>query len=423
MTLAIVILLLLFFLSVPVALALGIAPVLALMERGMPLIVLPQTVFEALDSFTLMAVPLYILAGKLMESAGIARRLIEFSASLVNWFRGGLGGAAVLTCMFFSTISGSSTATASAIGSAMIPEMNRRNYPKPLGASIIASSSELGVIIPPSVPMIIYGVMTNVSIASLFLAGILPGLMIGISLILTVAVIAKVTRIGHVETMTVGEWLGNVLHCGRRALLSLMMPVIILGGIYMGVFTATEAAVVAVAYAFFIGKFFYGSIRWREVPGIFASAALTSAIVLVIVGFAAVFAYALSLFRVPQQVAELLLFVSENPLVFLLMVNVLLLVTGMFMETFAAIIILAPVLAPVAAIMGIDPIHFAMIMIANLAIGMVTPPVGVNLFVACSVAGIRIEQIVRPLLIFLFVLLLNLAVITYVPALSLALVY
>ncbi|MBN7776251.1 TRAP transporter large permease [Nitratireductor aquimarinus] len=415
MALTLILILVLFFISVPIALALGIAPLAALWERGMPLIVVPQTVFEALDSFALMAVPFYVLAGKLMDQAGIAQRLINFAYSLVNWFRGGLGSASVLSTMFFSTISGSSSATAAAIGTVLIPRMKAVGYPKPFAAAIVASSAELGVILPPSVPMIIYGVVTGVSITDLFIAGIIPGIMIGVSLILTVAVVARLRKYGKAERMGKREWAGNVWASFRKALLSLCMPIIILGGIYLGVFTATEAAVVAVVFAFMVGKFVYGSIAWRDLPGIFSSAALTSAVVLVIVGFAAVLAYALSLFRAPQQVAELMLSVSENPLVFLLLVNILLLVVGMFMETFAAIIVLAPVLAPVAALMGINPIHFALVMITNLAIGMVTPPVGVNLFIACSVAGIRVEEIVKPLLIFLAVLLANLMVITYVP--------
>ncbi|WP_417247711.1 TRAP transporter large permease [Celeribacter sp.] len=412
---ALISLILLFAASVPIALALGLAPVPALMDRNMSLIVIPQTTFEALDSFALMALPFFILAGALMDRASIADRLVDFAHALVSWFRGGLGAAAVLSTMFFSTVSGSSSATAAAIGSILIPKMEKSKYPRPFGAAIVASSAELGVILPPSVPMIIYGVVTGVSITDLFIAGIIPGIMIGASLILTITIIAWLRGYGTPQPFEMQRWRGDVWMTFKRALLSLCMPIIILGGIYLGVFTATEAAVVAVVFAFVVGKFVYRTIAWSDLPGIFSRAALSSAVILAIVGFAAVLAYTLALYQAPQKVAALMLSISSDPLVFLLLVNIMLLVVGMFMETFAAIIILAPVLAPVAAALGISPVHFGIVMITNLAIGMVTPPVGVNLFITCSVAGIRIEELVKPLAIFLAVLLINLTAITYLP--------
>lgn len=415
MNLALLLLIILFLASVPVALALGLAPIPALIERGMPLIVVPQTIFEALDSFALLALPFFILAGQLMNRAGIADRLIDFAHSLVNWFRGGLGAASVLSTMFFSTVSGSSSATAAALGSILIPRMERSKYPRPFGSAIIASSAELGVILPPSVPMIIYGIVTGVSISQLFIAGIIPGLMIGFSLMVTIAIVTSLKGYGHAEPFVALTWIREVWRTLRRAALSLFMPIIILGGIYLGVFTPTEAAVIAVVFAFVVGKFVYRSIAWRDIPEILSSAALSSAVILAIVGFAAVLAYALALFQIPQLVAGIMLSISDNPLVFLLLANLLLLIVGMFMETYVAIIILGPVLAPIAVSLGIDPVHFGIVMITNLAIGMVTPPVGVNLFITCSIAGIRIEELVKPLMVFLVVLLINLAVITYLP--------
>lgn len=422
MTGAIVLLLVLFLIGVPISLSLGIAPLAALADRNIPLLIVPQIVFEALDSFVLMAIPFFILAGRLMQAGGIAVRLVELATALTGWMRGGLASASVVTSMFFATMSGSSSATAAAVGTTLIPEMERRNYPRPFAAASIASSAELGAIIPPSVPMIVYAVVAGVSVTDLFLAGILPGLMIGLSLIATVSLISMRHGYGSVDRVGLAEWLGQVGRALRRASLSLLMPVIVLGGIYGGVFTPTEAAVVAVAYALFLGTVAYREVRLRELPAILSSAAITSAVVIIIVAFAAVFAYGLAIYQIPQSLARGIREFSDNPLVFLLLVNVLLFVVGMFIETLAAIVILGPILIPIALSFGIDPVHFAMVVIANLAVGMMTPPVGVNLFIVSNIANIRIEDMVRPLLVFLAVLAGNLMVITYVPALSTILV-
>lgn len=411
----------LFAVSVPIALALGIASVPLLLERNVPLIAIPQVVFESLDSFALMALPLYVLAGQLMQHGGIASRLVDFAKALISWVRGGLAAAVVLTSMLFATISGSSAATAAAIGSMLIPEMEKQRYPRPFSAATTASSGELGVIIPPSGAMIIYGVITGVSITDLFIAGFLPGLMIGLSLMACAIIVSSIMGYGERRPLVIGDYVRDVAGAFRRALLSLFMPVIILGGIFGGLFTATEAAVVAVFYALFIGVFVYRELSFRDLPRVFAGAAVTSAVVMIIVAFAAMFGFALHLLRAPQQIGMLLSTLTTDPLVFLLLVNIFLLVVGMFMETFAAIIILGPILAPIAATYGIHPIHFGMIIIVNLAVGMVTPPVGVNLFIACGIAKISMEQIMRPLLIFLTVLFANLMIITYVPGISLAL--
>lgn len=415
MALSIVLLLLLFLISVPVALSLGIAPIMALLNKGLPLVVVPQTMFEAMDSFALMAIPYFILAGRLMQTGGIARRLINLGTELIGWVKGGLGAAAVLTTMFFSTISGSSSATTAAIGSVMIPEMERKGYPRPFSASVVAASGELGVILPPSVPMIIYSMLTGTSIAKMFMAGILPGLLIGLSLILTIIIWSSLKGYGDAKRLPFGQWLRGAIRATRSAALSLMMPVVVLGGIYGGFFTATEAAVIAVVYALCVGCFIYKEIKLKDIPKILWDSAITSAIVMLIVGFAAVFAYVLSLYQFPQQVAALLLSISDNPFVFLLVVNVSLLIVGLFMETFAAILILAPVLAPVAVNLGIDPVHFGLIVIVNLAVGMVTPPVGVNLFLVCSIAKTSMEKLMRPLSVFLGILFINLLIITYLP--------
>lgn len=417
----ILVLLGLFAISVPIALALGMASLPVLIERGVPLIAVPQVVFESLDSFTLMALPLYVLAGRLMQFGGIAERLVDLAKALLSWVRGGLAAAVVLTSMLFATISGSSAATAAAVGSMLIPEMEKQKYPRPFSAATTAASGELGVIIPPSVAMIIYGVTTGVSITDMFIAGFLPGLLIGLSLIATVIVISMIKGYGDRQAFVLGPYLRGLWKAARRASLSLFLPVIILGGIFGGIFTATEAAVVAVIYAILLSVFVYREISFREMPRIFADAAVTSAVVMIIVAFAAMFGFALHLMRAPQIIGGLLSTLTDNPLMFLLLVNLFLLGVGMFMETFAAIIILGPILAPIAAGYGIHPVHFGMIMIVNLAVGMVTPPVGVNLFIACGIAKISMEQLIRPLVVFLVVLIGNLMLITYVPSISLVL--
>jgi C4-dicarboxylate transporter, DctM subunit len=415
-------LIVMFAAAVPIAFSLGMAPLIALDAQGIPLIVIAQAALESLDSFTLLAIPFYVMAGRIMLAGGMATRLVGLAAALVGWVRGGLGAAGVLTAMFFATISGSSSATAAAIGSILVPEMTKRNYPKPYAAAIIASSGEIGVIIPPSIPMVIYAVTVSESIGSLFLAGIIPGLLIGFSMMALIIVQSTLRGYGDPTRFVPREIVRDVWIATKRAALSLLMPLIVLGGIYGGIFTATEAAVVAAVYALILGLFVYKELKWRELPEILAGSAKTSAIVLIIVAFASVFAYVLTTYQAPQAVAAWLTAVTASPLIFLLLVNGFLFIVGMFMETLAAIIILAPVLAPAAIAFGIDPIHFGTIVVVNLAVGMVTPPVGVNLFVACSISKLRMEQLMPPLLPFLATLILCLLIITYVPALSLALV-
>jgi C4-dicarboxylate transporter DctM subunit len=415
-------LIVLLFLSVPVAISIGLVSFAILYEKGLPIVAAIQAAFESLDSFSLMAVPFFILAGNIMQAGGISQRLIGLANAIVGWLRGGLGAAAVLTSMMFATISGSSSATTAAIGSTTIPAMKEKGYPVNFAAATVAASGELGVIIPPSLPMIIYALVMNTSITELFIAGIIPGLLVGLSLMLTVFATASVMGFDRVRPVAPREWLRGVLRAAIDASLALLMPVIILGGIYGGAFTPTEAAVIAVAYGFLISFFVYKQLTLAEVGRIFVKSALVSAGILFIVAFASAFGFALTINQVPQQVGAWITSVAGSAFTFLLLVNGLLFVVGMFMETLAAIIILAPILGPVAVHFGIDPLHFGMIFVVNLAIGMVTPPVGVNLFIACEIAGLRIDQLVRPLLIFLAVLAVDVLIISYVPALSLMLV-
>ncbi|QQK77779.1 TRAP transporter large permease [Salicibibacter cibarius] len=414
-----IVLLILFVLTVPVAVSLGLASILSLWVGDRPLSLVPQYLFQGLDSFTLMAAPFFILAGFLMQSGGISKRLINFANALIGWARGGLASAAVLTSMFFSTMSGSSSATTAAVGQTLIPAMEKKGYTKKFAAATVASSGELGAILPPSLSLIMYGLVANVSIGSLFIAGILPGIFIGITLILTVIIWASVKKYDNAEKLNLSEWLKSVGQTFLDSILAFLMPFLILGGIYLGWFTPTEAAVVAVVYGFIIGFFVYREITIKDVGNILANSALISAILLLIVGFANVFSYILTSNQMPHQLAEIIQGISENPIVFLLLVNVLLLFIGMFMETLTSVIILGPILAPIALQYGIDPVHFGIIMIVNLAVGMITPPIGVNLFVASEIAKIPFEQIIKPISIFLGVLIVNILIITYLPGISL----
>jgi C4-dicarboxylate transporter DctM subunit len=418
-----VVLILLFSVGVPIAIALGMTSVVFMQSSGIPLQALVQRMFAGLDSFPLAAIPFFVLAGAVMEAGGISGRLINFAQALVGRARGGLGLVTVISAMFFAAISGSSAATTAAIGSILIPAMAVRGYPRPFATAVQASSGELGVIIPPSIPMIIFALTAGVpvSIGDLFMAGVVPGLLIGGSLMLTVYIISRARGYG------LGSGTGRAgleeppakMEAFRAAALPLLMPLIILGGIYGGIFTPTEAAIVAVFYSLLLGLFIYRTLTAGNLLGALQSSLLSTVAILLIISTASVFGWVLTANRIPDMVAQGFIALSDNPYVFLLLVNLLLLIVGMFLETGAAIIILAPILTPVALKLGIDPIHFGIIMIVNLAVGMTTPPVGVNLFVACQVAGLRIEQILKSMLPFYGVLLLDIVIITYLPQLSL----
>lgn len=409
-----------FALGVPIFAALGIASTAALLTHGIDLLSAPQNLFEALDSFPLMAIPFYILAGNLMQTGGISRRLMHLANALVGWFRGGLGAASVLTCMFFATMSGSSSATTAAVGGIMIPAMEKKGYPKNFSAASVAVAGELGAIIPPSLPMIVYGLVANVSVGSMFIAGILPGILIGLTLMLTIVSVAAAKGFDDVVKLSGVEWVKQLTRALAESGFALMMPVIILGGIYSGVFTATEASVVAVVYGLLVGVFVYRELRMSDLEKVFKDAAVMTGTIMMIVGFASLFAYVLALNQVPQHFGRLVASIAGGPIAFLLLANVLLFVVGMFMEALAAIVILAPILAPIAVLYGINPIHFGTVMIVNIAIGMVTPPVGVNLFIASQISGLPLERLIPPLLLFLFVLVIDVLLISYIPSISLA---
>ncbi len=406
-----------FALSVSVAVAIGLASIVGMQVSNAHMLISVKEIFNSINKFPLAAVPFFILAGNLMETGGISRRLVDFAKSIVGGVQGGLAISCVLTCMIFAAVSGSSVATTFAIGTILIPALIKLGYPTSYAAALQATSAELGVIIPPSIPMILYGVAAEVSIGELFIAGFGPGVLISGALMLFVWAYCKWKGWGkHDGEGRLGFWAAS-----WRAAWALLMPVIVLGGIYGGIFTPTEASAVAVAYALVVGMLVYREISLADLYVVLRKSVISSGVIMFIIANAGLFAFLITRAGVPEAIGRWLEAVLQSPAMFLLGVNGALFIIGMFIETSAAIIVLAPILAPVAAHFGIDPVHFGLIMVVNLALGMITPPFGVNLFAACTVARISLDKIIRHLLPFVGVILLCLLIITYVPALSLGL--
>lgn len=406
-----------FALTVSVAVSIGLASILGIQASNANMLISVKEMFNSINKFPLAAIPFFILAGNLMETGGISRRLVEFAKSIVGGVQGGLPMTCVLTCMIFAAVSGSSVATTFAIGAILIPALIKHGYPTSYAAALQATSAELGVIIPPSIPMILYGVSAEVSIGELFIAGFGPGLLIGGALMLFVWVWCKYKGWGKND----GDGRLKFFPATLQAGWALLMPVIILGGIYGGIFTPTEASAVAVFYALIVGLVIYREITIANLYNILRKSVISSAVIMFIIANAGLFAFLITRAGVPDAIGRWLEEVLKSPGMFLLGVNAALFVIGMFIETSAAIIVLAPILAPVAMHFGIDPVHFGLIMVVNLALGMITPPFGVNLFAACTVARISLDRIVKDLIPFVFVILACLLVVTYVPQLSLGL--
>jgi tripartite ATP-independent transporter DctM subunit len=404
-----------FALSISIAVSIGLASVIGISVANANMLIAVKEIFTSINKFPLAAIPFFILAGNLMETGGISKRLVEFAKSLVGGVQGGLAATCVLTCMIFAAVSGSSVATTFAIGAILIPALIKHGYPVEYAAALQATSAELGVIIPPSIPMILYGVSAEVSIGELFIAGFGPGLLIGIALMIFVLIYARIKGYGkndHVGRLT-------IFTAAKQAWLALLMPVIILGGIYGGVFTPTEASVVAVFYALILGVFVYRETRLSDLAAILRKSVLSSAVIMFIIANAGLFSFMITRAGVPEMIGAWLAETLKSPAYFLLGVNAALFVIGMFIETSASIIVLAPILVPVAMKFGIDPVHFGMIMIVNLALGMITPPFGVNLFAACAVAKISLDRMIPRLIPFVGVIIACLMVVTYFPPLSL----
>jgi C4-dicarboxylate transporter DctM subunit len=406
-----------FALTISVAVSIGLASVVGIQINNANMLISVKEMFNAINKFPLAAIPFFILAGNLMETGGISRRLVEFAKSIVGGVQGGLPMTCVLTCMIFAAVSGSSVATTFAVGAILIPALIKHGYPTSYAAALQATSAELGVIIPPSIPMILYGVSAEVSIGELFIAGFGPGIFIGLSLMAFVWAYCKFKGWGKND----GDGRLSFGRATWEAALALLMPVIILGGIYGGIFTPTEAAAVAVFYALVVGMLIYREINIASLMLVLRKSVISSAVIMFIIANAGLFAFLITRAGVPDAIGRWLEAVLQSPMLFLLGVNAALFVIGMFIETSAVIIVLAPILAPVAMHFGIDPVHFGMIMVVNLALGMITPPFGVNLFAACTVAKISLDRIIPHLLPFVLVILACLMVITYVPSISLTL--
>lgn len=406
----------LFLLKVPIGFSLLLSSIIALVVcTDTPLQIIPQRLFNSTDSFPFMAVPFFVLSGAIMSHGGISQRLIAFCDSLIGHLPGGLGLVSVLACMFFAAISGSGAATTAAIGGIMIPQMVERNYDKNFASAINASGGTIGVIIPPSIPFVTYGVISGASIGALFVAGVIPGILMGLSMMAVILITSKKRGFKSEKRATGAE----IWNSFKEAILAILLPVIILGGIYSGIFSATEAAVVSVVYAFIVSKFIYRSINWKELVEVFKEAAVSSASILLLIASAGVFGWILSNNNIPSMIANAMLSLSSNKIVILLLINLLLFIIGTFLDTVAALIILVPILLPIATTLGVDPVHLGMIMCVNLAIGQITPPFGCCLFVACGVASIKLEDIIKAIWPFILGLIVVVLVITFIPQLSL----
>ena len=403
------------FLGVPIAYALGAATLAIIYIHEIPGVFMPMTVYSASDKFPLMAVPFFVLAGYLMEFGGISKRLIAFASNLIGHVTGGFACVTILSCMFFAAMSGSGPATVAAIGSIMIPAMIRNGYSPPFAGAVASTGGTLGIMIPPSNPMIIYAVVANVSVTGMFTAGIIPGLMVGGILIIASWWICKQKGfLGHTNIASSKDILYSIIN----ARWALSAPVVILGGIYSGIFTPTEASVVAVNYALFVGLVIYRELDLKKIYAALLQAILVGGTVTIMVGLAGTFGRILTQFQIPQQLSSYILDLSLNWFVILMIINIALIIIGTFMETLATIILLTPLLLPVVTALGISPIHFGILIVITSEIGFLTPPLGANLFVAMPIAKVSLEEISRSVVYYIGVLFFVVIILTAIPGLS-----
>lgn len=402
--------------GVPIAFCLGLCSLAVVLAKGeYSVFLVAQKIFNGMDMFSLMAIPLFILAGDLMNLGGVTDRLIRFSNLLVGHIRGGLAHTLVVAEMFLSGITGSAVADASALGTVLIPAMKKQGYDTEFSTAVVASAATLGPIIPPSITMVVYGVTMNVSIGGLFLAGLLPGVIMGLSMMALIYYYARKRNYPRNEKRPT---LQQILKGSREAVAALILPIIILGGIMSGVFTATEAAAIAVFFAFLFGFFLFKTLKPKDIPGILVNCAVTSSVIMFIIGTANIALWFLATQQVPQKVSLFFLSISGNPYVLMLIINLLLLVTGCFMETGAAIILFAPILAPILTNAGFHPLHVGFVFVFNLVVGMITPPVGICLFVGCSIARVSMESLTKAIWPFIALLIGVLFLFAYIPQIA-----
>ncbi len=403
--------------GVPVAFVLGLTPLVALITQGeTPLVLVAQRIFTGMDSPVLMAVPFFILAGNIMSAGGMTQRLVKFCNVLVGPLRGGLAYINVAISMLFAGITGAAVADTSAVGSILIPAMKKEGYDSDFSAAVTATSSTIGPVIPPSIPFIIYGVLGEVSIASLFLAGFVPGILLGLFQMVVIWFYARKRQYPKRSRPSFRE----SIRVSVDAFLVLLMPIIILGGILSGIFTPTESACIAVFYALFISLFVYRDIHLKDLPRILIRTGATSSLVMLVIGTASIFSWLLASEEIPHSVTDAILALTHNKILILLLINILLLIIGTFMETTASLIILTPVLLPLMLKIGVDPLHFGVILVLNLVIGLTTPPVGVCLFVACAIGQTNLERLSRAILPFLVASITVLIICTYWEGLIMA---
>ncbi|EZH65975.1 C4-dicarboxylate ABC transporter permease [Bacillaceae bacterium JMAK1] len=411
---AILLFIVLMLTSTPLAAALGLSSIYALLDSGHSLDNATRSMFAGIDSFTLMAIPFFIFAGDLMLAGGTSRRLVEMAKKIIGWTTGGLPIAGVLSSMFFASLSGSSPATVAAVGGVMIPSLREANYSAKFAVGLMCAAGSLGIIIPPSITLLVYGVTAGVSISELFIAGIIPGIFIGVVLIIVSYIIARIQGHQPGERSSLKE----ILHATIDAVWGIIMPVIVLGGIYFGIFTPTEAAAVAIIYSLIIGMFVYKEINVKKLFEVAKRSVVISSMVMLVIAAAQIFSWYLTIEQIPSDVASQILSYSTNPIIIMLLITLILLIVGMFMDTSAAVLILTPIFLPVVMAFGMSPIHLGIVMIVNLAIGMLTPPFGLNLFVASGISKLPLTTVVRAALPFVFVLIFALLVITFTPGMS-----
>jgi len=402
--------------GIPIAFCLGLCSLAVVLYTGeYSIVLIAQKIFNGMDMFSLMAIPLFILSGDLMNLGGVTDRLIKFSNLLVGHIRGGLAHTLVVAEMFLSGITGSAVADASALGTVLIPSMVKEGYDVEFSTAILATAATAGPVIPPSITMVVYGVTMGVSIGGLFLAGLIPGIIMGLAMMVMAYYFARKRNYPRNERRAS---IRQIMKGSREAVAALILPVIILGGIMSGIFTATEAAAIAVFFAFIFGFFFFKTLKLKDIPRILINCGITSSVIMFIIGTANIALWFLATQQVPEKVASFFLSFSHNPYVLMFIINILLLITGCFMETGAAIILFAPILAPILISVGFHPLHVGFIFVFNLVIGMITPPLGICLFVGCTIARISIERLSRAIWPFVLILITVLLIFSYFPSIS-----